>query len=317
MHNRRIKIFTGRAHPQLGEKICRHLNIELGKATVEAFPNGETFIQIQENVRGADVFIVQPTHEPANHHLMELLIFIDAARRASAQRITAVLPFYGYARQDRKDRPRVPITAKLIANLLVAAGANRILTVDLHAQQIVGFFDIPVDHLFATPIFFDYLTQSLKGLPLAVFSPDLGGMKRALAYADLLGCSVGAVAKRRKTAYEVDAFSIIGEAKDKHIILIDDMSETGGTLMKAATRLKYEGAKSVHAVITHGVLTPEALNKIKTSDIDEIITTNTVPIKPLKDYPLTIMDISPLLAEAINRIHNHLSINELFSVKGF
>jgi ribose-phosphate pyrophosphokinase len=282
---------------------------------VESFPNGETFVQIQENIRGADVFVVQPTQEPANHHLMELLIFVDAARRASAQRITAVLPFYGYARQDRKDRPRVPITAKLVANLLVAAGANRVLTVDLHAQQIVGFFDIPVDHLFAHPIFFDYLKRSLVGYPLSVFSPDLGGMKRALAYADFLGCPVGAIAKRRRSAREVEVFHVIGEAKDRHIVLLDDLSETGNTLMTAATRLKAEGAKTVRAVITHGVFSRGALERIVRSDLDEVVTTNTVPVVPVTGYPLHILDISHLLAEAIYRIHNHLSVNELFDVK--
>lgn len=302
------------------DEICKHLNLEVGKALLEPFPNGETFVQIQENIRGADVFLVQPICEPANQNLMELLVMIDAARRASAQRITAVVPFYGYARQDRKDRPRVPITAKLVANLLVAAGANRLLTVDLHAQQIVGFFDVPVDHLYATPVFFSYLREKgLHELPLAVFSPDLGGMKRASAYADWLGCPFGAVAKKRKNAYEVDMLHVIGETKGKHVLLVDDMSDTGNTLMKAAELLKHEGAANVWGVVTHAITKTSILEAMAGSALDELITTDTLPItsKSIHGWPLTVLPISHLLAEAIVRIHTNNSVNELFSVKGF
>ena len=206
----RLKIFTGNSNRALAEEICRHIGVPLGEATVTSFPDGESFVKINENIRGADVFIIQSTCPPSNHHLMELLIMIDAARRASAQRITAVMPFYGYGRQDRKDQPRVPITAKLVANLLVAAGANRVLTMDLHSQQIQGFFDIPVDHLYASPVFFDYLAKDMPQ-DLVVCSPDVGGMKMAAAYADMLDASLGLVAKKRKSATTVEAISVVGE----------------------------------------------------------------------------------------------------------
>ncbi|MEI6598565.1 MAG: ribose-phosphate pyrophosphokinase, partial [bacterium] len=229
-----IKIFTGNANPALAKEICDHLGEPLGSATVNCFPDGETFVQINENIRGCDVFVVQPTCVPANDRIMELLIMIDALRRASAARITAVIPFYGYARQDRKDKPRVPITAKLVANLLTAAGANRILTVDLHAQQIQGFFDIPVDHLYASPVFYAYIKNKPWLKDATVFSPDVGGLKYASAVADMLNLPYGFVAKRRTSATTVTATSLVGDVDGKDVILVDDMTETAGTLVAAA-----------------------------------------------------------------------------------
>src|SRR5207237_894994 len=227
-----------------------YIGIELGKCAVTALPDGETFVKIEENVRGEDVFVVQSTSPPTNHHLMEMFIMMDALRRASASRITAVLPFYGYARQDRKDQPRVPITAKLVANLLVSAGANRVLAMDLHSQQIQGFFDIPVDHLFASPVFFQYLATK-RSNNLVVFSPDVGGMKMAAAYADILGASLGLVAKKRTGATTVEAINVVGEVAGCDVLLVDDITETAGTLTAAARILKDHGAKSIRAAVSH------------------------------------------------------------------
>ena len=228
-----MKIFTGTSNPPLARAICEYIGTELGKCAVDAFPDGETFVKIEENVRGEDTFIVQSTSPPTNHHLMEMFIMMDALRRASASRITAVLPFYGYARQDRKDQPRVPITAKLVANLLVAAGANRVLTMDLHAQQIQGFFDIPVDHLYAAPVMYEYLKK--KQLPdLVVVSPDVGGLKMAHAYSQVLEGGLAIVAKRRKSASEIESMTVIGEIRGKTVLMVDDLTETAGTLTTAA-----------------------------------------------------------------------------------
>ena len=230
-----MKVFSGTANEPLARSICKSISMELGQCSIKPFPDGETFIKIEENVRGEDVFVVQPTSPPTNHNLMELFIMMDALRRASAKRITAVMPFYGYARQDRKDQPRVPITAKLIANLLVAAGVNRILTVDLHAQQIQGFFDIPVDHLYAAPVMYEYLKK--KKLPdLVVVSPDVGGLKMAHAYSQVLESGLAIVAKRRKSPTEVESMAVIGEIKGKNVLLVDDLTETAGTLTAARTR---------------------------------------------------------------------------------
>src|ERR1019366_4113680 len=253
MSESRLKIFSGNSNRPLAEEICQSIGEPLGEATVTSFPDGESFVKINENVRGQDVFIIQPTCPPTNHHLVELLIMIDAARRASAQRITAVLPFYGYARQDRKDQPRVPITAKLVANLIVSAGANRILTMDLHSQQIQGFFDIPVDHLYASPVFFEYLGK-IKQESLVVCSPDVGGMKMAAAYADVLGAGLGMVAKRRTSATTVEAISVVGEVDGCDVLLVDDITETAGTLVAAATILRDRGARSVRAAGSHCIL---------------------------------------------------------------
>jgi len=315
MRDSRFKIFAGSSNRALAEEICASIGVQLGEATVTCFPDGESFVKINENIRGADVYIIQSTCPPTNHHLMELLIMIDAARRASAQRITAVIPFYGYARQDRKDQPRVPITAKLVANLLVAAGATRALMMDLHSQQIQGFFDIPVDHLYASPVFFQYLATK-KSTNLVVCSPDVGGMKMAAAYADTLGASLGMVAKRRTGAATVEAVNIVGEVKGCDVLLVDDITETAGTLTAAAKMLRDHGATSVRAAVSHCVLNEIAYERLKGGLIDELITTNSVPVDP-KGLPITVLSIAPLLGEAILRINSNESVTSLFKIKGF
>ena len=311
-----LKIFSGNANRSLAAEIAQSISIPLSSAKVEHFPDGETFVRIDENVRGDDVFIIQPTCPPANDHLMEMLVMIDAARRASANRITAVLPFFGYARQDRKDQPRVPITSKLVANLLVAAGANRILTMDLHAQQIQGFFDIPVDHLYASPVFFQHLRQFKSLENLIVVSPDVGGMKMAAAYAEVLDCPLGFVAKRRISATIVEATNMVGEVNGKEVLLIDDMTETAGTLMAASKLLKENGARTVRAAVSHGVLNEMAYKRLAEGYLDELITTNSTPIDP-RGFPITILSVAALLGEAIVRIHSNKSITSLFEIKGF
>jgi ribose-phosphate pyrophosphokinase len=310
-----IKIFTGNANPALAKEICDHLGEPLGSATVNCFPDGETFVQINENIRGCDVFVVQPTCVPANDRIMELLIMIDALRRASAARITAVIPFYGYARQDRKDKPRVPITAKLVANLLTAAGANRILTVDLHAQQIQGFFDIPVDHLYASPVFYAYIKNKPWLKDATVFSPDVGGLKYASAVADMLNLPYGFVAKRRTSATTVTATSLVGDVEGKDVILVDDMTETAGTLVAAAELIKKNGARTVRAMVSHCMIQEIAYERFKKGVIDEVITTNSVPVDP-RGLPITVLSIAPLLADAIRRIHGNNSVTDLFPIKG-
>jgi ribose-phosphate pyrophosphokinase len=283
---------------------------------VKSFPDGETFVRIDENIRGADVFIIQPTSNPANQHLMELFIMIDAARRASAKRITAVIPFYGYARQDRKDQPRVPITSKLVANLLVSSGANRVLTVDLHAQQIQGFFDIPVDHLYASPVLFKYL-KNIDTDNLTLFSPDVGGMKMASAYAGLLNVPIGFIAKRRTSAETVEAVSLVGETEGRDILLIDDMTETAGTLCAAAELLKKNGAARVMAAVSHGVLNERGYERLSSGILDQLITTNTTPVQQREGVPITVLSVAELLGEGIRRIHDNESVTGLFDVKGF
>jgi ribose-phosphate pyrophosphokinase len=315
MGESRLKIFSGNSNRVLAEDICRSIGVPLGEATVTSFPDGETFVKIDENIRGHDVFIIQSTCPPTNHHLMELLIMIDAARRASADRITAVIPFYGYARQDRKDQPRVPITAKLVANLLVSAGANRVLTMDLHSQQIQGFFDIPVDHLFASPVFFDYLSKQRTD-SLVVCSPDVGGMKMAAAYADLLGASLGLVAKRRKNATTVEAVNVVGEVEGCDVLIVDDITETAGTLVAAAKMLRDKGARRVKAAVSHCILNEVAYERLGTGIIDELITANTVPIET-RGLPITVLSVASLLGQAINRINTNESITGLFRIKGF
>lgn len=317
IHQAPLKIFSGNSNLPLAKEICDYLEVALGECTVTSFPDGETFVRINENIRGADVFLIQSTSSPANHNLMELLILIDAAKRASAARITAVLPFYGYARQDRKDQPRVPITSKLVANLLTAAGANRILTIDLHAQQIQGFFDIPVDHLYASPVIFDYL-KDRRSDNIALFSPDVGGMKMAAAYAELLEAPLGFVAKRRTSASTVEAFNIVGEVEGKDILLVDDMTETAGTLCAAAELLKKKGANSVTAAVSHGVLNEVGYKRLSRDDlpITQLVTTNTVQIDA-RDLPIIVLSIAPLLGEAIARIHGNKSVTGLFKIKGF
>jgi len=310
-----MKVFSGNANPGLAREICEHLGAPLGSATVNRFPDGETFVQINENIRGTDVFVVQPTCAPANDRIMELLIMIDAMRRASAARITAVIPFFGYARQDRKDKPRVPITAKLVANLLTAAGASRVLTVDLHAQQIQGLFDIPVDHLYASPVFYSYIRNKPWIREATVFSPDVGGLKYAAAVADMLGLPYGFVAKRRTSATTVQATSLVGEVEGRDIILVDDMTETAGTLTAAAELLKKNGARSVRAVVSHCMIQEIAYDRLRAGHIDEVITTNSVPLET-RGLPITVLSIAPLLADAIRRIHGNSSVTDLFPIKG-
>jgi ribose-phosphate pyrophosphokinase len=293
----------------------RKLPITLGSASVSSFPDGETFVKINENVRGRDVFIVQPTCPPTNHNLMELLILIDAARRASAYRITAVVPYYGYARQDRKDQPRVAITAKLVANLLVAAGANRVLTMDLHAQQIQGFFDIPVDHLYAAPVLYHYLLS--KGLKhLVVVSPDVGGIKTASSYAALLEAGLALVVKRRIDPTSTEAQFVVGEVEGRDVLIVDDIVETAGTLVSAAAILKRKGAARIFAGVSHAVLNELAIRRLQESAIEELITTNSVPVRTVEGVPITVLDVAPLLGEAIRRIHNGQSVSSLFEIDG-
>jgi ribose-phosphate pyrophosphokinase len=310
-----LKIFSGNANRPLAQGIADYIGVPLGDATVTAFPDQETFVQINENVRGRDVFIVQPTSPPANHHLMELLIMIDACRRASARRITAVVPFFGYARQDRKDQPRVPITAKLVANLITAAGASRVLTMDLHAQQIMGFFDIPVDHLYAAPVMYRYFSKK-KLKDLVVVSPDIGGVKMVHAYASLFHAPLAIVNKRRKSASEVEMLNVIGDVDGKNVLLVDDLTETAGTITRAAEILKKNGANRVYASVSHAVLNPMALDRLKASELEELVTTDTVPHPKVSRFKLTELTVAPLLGEAIKRIHNSESVSSLFDING-
>jgi ribose-phosphate pyrophosphokinase len=310
-----VKIFSGTSNLPLAKAIADYIGIELGRSTVTAFPDGETFVKIEENVRGEDVFVVQSTSPPTNHHLMEMFIMMDALRRASAFRVTAVIPFYGYARQDRKDQPRVPITAKLVANLLVAAGANRILTMDLHAQQIQGFFDIPVDHLYAAPVMYEYLKN--KQLPeLVVVSPDVGGLKMAHAYSQVLEAGLAIVAKRRKSATEVESITVIGEIRGKTALMVDDMTETAGTLTSAAALLRRKGARKVYACVSHAVLNELGIERLRKSCVDELITTDSVLRPPLDGVKVTTLSVAGLLGEAIKRIHSNSSVTSLFEFKG-
>jgi len=310
-----VKVFSGTANKPLAQAICKYIGIELGRCNISSFPDGETFVKVEENVRGEDVFIVQSTCPPTNHNLMELFIMIDAVRRASAARITAVLPFYGYARQDRKDQPRVPITAKLVANLLVASGANRILTVDLHAQQIQGFFDIPVDHLYAAPVMYEYLRK--KHLTdLVVVSPDVGGLKMAHAYSQTLEAGLAIVAKRRKSATEVESMAVIGDIKGKNILIVDDLTETAGTLTSAAALLKKKGARQILACVSHAILNDVGIERLRKSGIDELITTDTVQRPAIDGVKIVTLSVAGLLGEAIKRIHTNSSVNSLFEFKG-
>ncbi len=309
-----MKIVTGTAHPSLAKAICSHLGVELADATVSSFPDGESFVKINENIRGRDVFIVQPTCPPTNQNLMELLIMVDAARRASADRITAVIPFFGYARQDRKDQPRVPITAKLVANLLVAAGVNRVLTMDLHAQQLQGFFDIPVDHLYALPVMMEYW-QSIGLGDLVIVSPDVGGVKMASAYAQKLGAGLAIVVKRRKSATETEAVTVIGEVEGKNVIIVDDITETAGTLTGAAKILRAHGAMNIYAGVSHTVLTDLAVERLKSSEIKELITTDSTPVGANSDARVKVLSVAKLLGEGIRRIHDDESVSSLFDIK--
>ena len=307
-----MKLFSGTAHRALAERIAENLKQPLSDVEVTAFPDGESFVKINENIRGQDIFIIQPTCPPSNHNVMELLIMVDAARRASAGRIIAVVPFFGYARQDRKDQPRVPITAKLVANLMTSAGVGRVLTMDLHAPQIQGFFDIPVDHLYAKPVLLaDLRSRHPDTSNLTVVSPDVGGVKMARAYADALGAELAIVAKHRVSATRVEAMNVIGEVEGRDVLLVDDMTETAGTLTAAADILHKHGARHIYAGVSHAVLGDIAHQRLESSAIREIITTDSVPMAC--GPKVHAVSCAPLLAEAILRIHEGKSITTLFT----
>jgi ribose-phosphate pyrophosphokinase len=308
-----LKVFSGNANRPLAEKVCDYLGISLGNAEVKTFSDGEISVEINENVRGKDVFIIQPTCPPVNDNLMELLIMIDAARRASAGRITAVIPYYGYARQDRKVAPRQPISAKLVANLITVAGASRVLTMDLHAGQIQGFFDIPVDNLFARPVLLHYLKEHFKD-DLVIVSPDAGGVERARAFAKRLDASLAIIDKRRERANVAEVMNIIGDVKGKTAVIVDDMVDTGGTLTKAASALLDKGASAVYACCTHPVLSGNAVQRIEESPIKELIVTDTIPLseEARKCKKIKVLSVGKLFGEAVRRIHLNESVSVLF-----
>jgi ribose-phosphate pyrophosphokinase len=310
-----IKLFTGNAHRELAKDIAQYLNIPVGNALVTEFSDGEIMVQINENVRGSDVFVIQPTSMPGNRHIMELLLMVDALKRASANRITTVIPYYGYARQDRKVQPRVPISAKLIADLICAAGTNRILTMDLHAAQIQGFFNIPVDNLYASPVLLDYIALKYNHQKnLVIVSPDAGGVERARAFAKNLQSSIAIIDKRREAANVSQIMNVIGEVAQKDTIILDDMIDTGGTTIQAAAALKEKGAKRVIAACTHAVLSGTAIDKLNNSIIEELIVTNTIPLgnRNVSSNKITVLNIASLIGEAIKRIHEESSISSLF-----
>lgn len=308
-----LKIFTGNANPALAQEICDHLSVPLAKASVKSFSDGEIMVEIKENVRGRDVFIVQSTCQPSNQNLMELLVMIDALKRASAARITAVIPYFGYARQDRKVAPRTPITSKLVADLITTAGAQRVLCVDLHAGQIQGFFNIPVDHLYAAPVVLDDIKSRFAG-ELVVVSPDAGGTERARAFAKRLNAGLAIIDKRRSAANISEVMHIIGDVDGKTCIIVDDMIDTAGTLCQAAAALKAHGAGDVHATATHAVLSGPALERINESSLKEVLISNTIPAEAkVGECPrLRIISVAKLLAEAISRIHGDESVSSLF-----
>ena len=312
--NRELKIFTGNSNLGLAEKISKEIGISLGDALVTRFSEGEIFVKINEDVRGRDVYIIQSTCTPPNDNLMELLIIIDALRRASAARITAVMPFFGYARQDRKDQPRVPITAKLVANLITAAGANRVLAMDLHAGQIQGFFDIPVDHLYASPVFADYI-RKMKIEDLVIVSPDVGGIKMARGFASRLNADLAIVDKRRENDKEAKVMHLLGEVKGKNAIITDDLVATAGSLTEAARELKIRGAKKVYAAISHPVLSGPAWDRIAASPLDQLLVTDSIPTTNIPEGMqdrIKVLSVAPLLGEAIRRIHSNQSVSSLF-----
>ena len=306
-----LRIFSGNANPDLAQKIADYVGVPLGKTVISRFQDGEIFVKIVDNVRGKDVYVVQPTCYPPNENLMELLIMIDALRRASSARITAVLPFYGYARQDRKDQPRVPITAKLVANLLVAAGTERLLTLDLHAQQIQGFFDIPVDHLYASPVIGKYLVEKNLTQPVVV-SPDTGGLKMAHAYSQILNAGLALIAKQRKGPTEVEALTMVGDVAGRTCVLVDDLATTAGTLCAAAQCLKNNGAGDIYAAVTHAAISPLGVERLRKSVIKELVVTDSVPLKDVTGIKVTVLSVAELLGEAILRIHENQSVSSLF-----
>jgi ribose-phosphate pyrophosphokinase len=309
-----LKLFTGRANPELAQRICNYLQIPLGNGRTELFPDGELIVKVDEDVRGRDCYVVQPTSHPINAHLMELFIWIDCLRRASAARVTAVIPYFGYARQDRKDEGRTPITAKLVANLLERSGADRVVTVDLHAAQVQGFFDIPVDHLSASPV----LTKWFKSLKLAnrVFvSPDVGNVKRAQVYANMLGGEISIIDKRRKSGSQTEAKHIIGDVEGKNVLMVDDMITTAGTMTNAVKMVKDHGAKDVYLAATHGVFAPPALERLTDCPFTKLAVTDTIRLDdrlaPIKDR-VEVLSVAGLLGEAIHRIHHNASVSAMF-----
>ena len=308
-----LKVFSGNAHPALSAEICEHLGVPLGAIRLGRFSDGEVRCQILENVRGADVFVIQPTCRPVNDNLVELLIMLDALRRASAERITTVIPYYGYARQDRKDRPRVPISSKLIADLLTSAGTNRVLALDLHAGQIQGFFNIPVDHLYATPVTVDYF-RKLKLKDPVVVSPDPGGVERARAFAKRLRAPLAIIDKRREDADVVEVMNVIGQVAGKTCLLVDDMIDTGGTLVRGVSALVDKGAAKILACCTHGVFAGDAISRICDSPLEQVITTNSIPLSPesQKCSKIRVLSVAKLLAGAIRSIHEETSVSKFF-----
>src|SRR6185503_8945738 len=313
MNHGQLKIFSGSAHPVLAKEIAEHLGITVGAARLHRFPDTEVSFQIDENIRGTDVFIVQPTCPPVDEHLVELCVMMDAFRRSSASRITAVIPYYGYARQDRKDKPRVPISAKLMANLLGAAGTNRVLTMDLHKAQIQGFFDIPVDHLFAAPVIIEYCSR-LNVPNLTIVSPDAGGAERARAYAKRLGAELAIVDKRRNEEGTAEVMNVIGDVEGRTCILQDDIIDTAGTIQKAAMGLKQAGAERVFACAVHGVLSGPAIARIEDSPIDQLIVTNTIALDVAAQQcrKIMVLSVARLLGQAIRNIHEETSVSSLF-----
>jgi len=309
----RIKLFSGSSNPALAQSIATYLDIDLGKAEVGTFSDGEVMVEIGENVRGSDCFVLQSTCSPANTHLMELLIMVDALRRSSAARITAAIPYYGYARQDRKVKPRVPITAKLVADLISAPGTDRVLCIDLHAGQIQGFFDIPVDNVYATPILLQEIRKRFPG-PQTIISPDAGGVERARAYAKRLDADLAIIDKRRESANVAEVMNIVGDVKGKSCLIVDDMVDTAGTLTEGAQALIDQGASSVSAVITHPVLSGPAIKRIIESPLEQLVVTDTIPLRPeARDCDkLKVVSVAPLLGEAIRRINNEESVSSLF-----
>jgi ribose-phosphate pyrophosphokinase len=309
----RIKLFAGNSNPALAEKIADHLDIELGKAEIGTFSDGEVMVELGENVRGSDCFVVQSTSSPANNHVMELLIIVDALRRSSAARITAVIPYYGYARQDRKVRPRVPITAKLVADLISTPGTDRVLCIDLHAGQIQGFFNLPVDNVYATPVLLEAIRSHSAGTP-TIISPDAGGVERARAYAKRLDADLAIIDKRREAANVSQVMNIVGDVKGRDCVMVDDMVDTAGTLANGARALVEEGANSASAFITHPVLSGPAIKHITESPLKELIVTDTIPLSPeaVDCEKLKVVSVAPLLGEAVRRINNEESVSSLF-----
>ncbi|MFH1406584.1 MAG: ribose-phosphate pyrophosphokinase [Candidatus Omnitrophota bacterium] len=312
MRNSDLLLFSGNANVGLSNEISAYLKSPLGKASVERFPEGEVRVRINADVRGQDVFVVQPTCPPTNDNLMELLIITDALRRASARRITAVVPYFAYARQDRKDQPRVPISAKLVANLIAVAGADRVLTMDLHAGQIQGFFDIPLDHLLAVNVFADYFAKK-KLSDLVVVSPDVGGIKMARAYAKRFGADLAIVDKRRINESKAEVMNILGSVAKKNAVIVDDLIATGSSIVEAAAALKEAGAKDIYVAVTHPVLCGPAIERLKASPIKELVVTNTIPLDETKKInTIKVLSVAELLGEAISRIHNEESVSSLF-----